>query len=333
MIPQQEIEIRNRYEELLKPLFFPDDPIGKDIVNYLASLLRIVGMEDGGWDPYLESRAIVDDLYSLFDFELPTSKFSNPQLTKWRLALLFYSHIVEMDAPYEVIMNLLRIKLGKYYSPNPFFDFLTPNEQKNYAKKGLYPKDKIRLIKQLSSEAGLGIGEIFDEFYNSKLRNAISHADYIFAGNEFRCRNGTGSVGAFRISIDELNDIILKAKLFLFTFFQLERAARKHLGQLKNKALPYDQHYKGLMEILVDDEDVMCGFKVYWPNYSTSTYRRSEEGCEMTNCMLGRHLRVELMVGLYARNPGDFSPLVETGHSPRYMPLEGTGMKPDWPST
>ena len=43
--------IRSRYVSLMTPLFFPDHPAGPDIVRYFASLLRIVGMEDKGWEP------------------------------------------------------------------------------------------------------------------------------------------------------------------------------------------------------------------------------------------------------------------------------------------
>ena len=44
-------EVRQDYKDRLKPLFFPDDPAGNDIVNYFASLLRVVGMEDAGGIP------------------------------------------------------------------------------------------------------------------------------------------------------------------------------------------------------------------------------------------------------------------------------------------
>ena len=68
-------EIRSRYISLLTPLFFPDDPAGHDIVRYFASLLRIVGMEDKGWDPYVESRAVLEDLNALMQLDLPEDKF------------------------------------------------------------------------------------------------------------------------------------------------------------------------------------------------------------------------------------------------------------------
>ena len=39
---------------------------------------------------------------------------------------------------------------------------------------------------------------------------------------------------------------------------------------------------------------------------------------------------IEFMVGLYARQPGEFSPLVETDGSPIYTEIEGTGLMPKW---
>lgn len=148
---------RDRFIKILEPLFLPDDPVSNDIIRYFASLLRVLGMEDKGWDPHAESRNILNDLNRLMKLELPEDRFPDNR-TLWRLGLLLYSHIVEMDAPYEVIMNLLRFRLGKGYSPNPYFDFLTAKEQKNFSKNGIRTGRKIELIKQLSKEAGLAVG-------------------------------------------------------------------------------------------------------------------------------------------------------------------------------
>jgi hypothetical protein len=322
---------RQKYITTLKPLFLPEDPVSNDIVNYFASLLRIVGMEDKGWDPYLESRAILEDLNAILQTDLPDAKFPDRDFTIWRMGLLMYSHIVEMDAPYEVITNLLRFSLGKGYSPNPFYDFLSAEQKKRYRRSGIYPKQKIEIIRKLSAEANLAVGEIFDDFYNGKLRNAISHSDYILIDEEFRCRGGSGAIGAFSIPLEELNEIITKSKVFISTFFGLEAAARRGWGGLKHKAVPYDPVYKGLLEILVSDDDLMCGFKVHWPNNSESVYRRTRDGIDMVNCMLDmKNARIECFVDLYARAPGQFSPLVEKDGAPLYTKLEGTGLAPEW---
>jgi len=323
-------EIRIKYINALKPLLFPEKFGENDIVQYFSSLLRVNGAEDTGWDPYLESKSILEDLNSLLNIELPREKFLDVNLTKWRLGLLLYTHIVEMDAIYEVIMNLLRFRLGKGYSANPYLIFLSTAQQKNYAKKGLYPTKKIELIKKLSKEANLEIGDIFDEFYNNRLRNSISHSDYILTESEFRSRDATIYMGAFRISLKKLNEIISKAKIFLSTFFSLEYEARKYWGTYKQQAIPYDPDYKGLIEILVDEHDIMCGFKVHWPNNSESIYRRTKDGCNMCNIMLVENFDISLFVDRYARNPGNFSPLVEQNEQPQYTKLEGCGKIPIW---
>lgn len=329
---EDEIEqTRERYYQALKPLFLPDDPVSNDIIRYFASLLRIVGMEDKGWDPYIESRGTLEDLNAILQTEHAESIFDDKDFTMWRMGLLMYSHIVEMDAPYEVITNLLRFQLGKGYNPNPYYMFFNSKEKKQFTRSGIYPKQKIRIIKKLSKEAKNPIGDIFDEFYDGDLRNAISHSDYILTEDQFRVRNGTGSVGAYSIGLERLNEIITKAKLFISTFFGLDRAARKIWGEKKGQAIPYDSVYKGFMEVLADDEGLMCGFKVHWPNNSESTYRRTQDGIDMTNCMLDfNNSNIELMVGLYARQPGEFSPLVEVDGIPVYTGLDDGGEIPEW---
>jgi hypothetical protein len=90
--------------------------------------------------------------------------------------------------------------------------------------------------------------------------------------------------------------------------------------------------YKGLMEILIDGEGLMCGFKVHWPNDSESTYRRTPDGIQMDNCMLDlKNSGIKFFVGSYARDRGSFSPLVEKEGVPIYTKIEGTGEVPRWP--
>jgi hypothetical protein len=323
---------RDRFMEILQPLFVPEIPFKDDIVRYFASLLRVSGMEDKGWDPYAESRNILNDLNRLMKLELPEERFPD-DLTPWRLGLLLYSHIVEMDAPYEVITNLLRFRIGKGYSPNPYFDFLTPKEQKNFAKNGINTARKIQIIKLLSAEAGIAADGVLNEFYSNKLRNAVQHSDFTLTDIDFRSRSSSNWTKAFKLTYEELDTLITKAKAFIAAFFQLEIDARLMWGSRKGEALPYDKHYKGLMEVLVDDRDLLCGFAVHWPNNSQSLYRRTEEGVEMINCFVRPNLAtVELFVAQYAVRPSKFSPLVEEGSDPIYTPLDKSNSRPFWPA-
>lgn len=323
---------RDEYVELFKPLFLPADPVSNDIIRYFASILRVLGMEDHGWDPYAESRAMLEDINGFFFVNLPVERFKVPERTHWRLGLILYSHILEMDAPYEVITNLLRFRLGKGYSPNPFFQFLTDREKKSFQKQGISTTRKIEIIKKLSDEAGSCLAGIFDEFYSNKLRNAIAHADFILTDEDFRCRGDISGIKGFRLSYEELDQKILCAKAFVSAFFQIELIARQFWGLKKQKAIPYDPHYKGLMEVLVDDQDLMCGFRIHWPNNTESTYQRTENGVEMTNCSLDlQDATLSLFVNCYAQTPSTFSPLVEYDASSIYTKLEGCDEAPSWP--
>ncbi len=237
MTEEEVQEIEQRYIDALKVLFLPEDPISNDIVKYFASLLRIVGMEDKGWDPHLESRSILEDINTIIQPETANSIFTNPDYTTWRFGLLMYSHIVEMDAPYEVIANLLRFKLGKGYRPDPFREFLNRKEKKRVKNKPLFPLQKIKVIQELAKQADSPIGEIIGEFYDPKLRNSISHSDFIITEEEFRSRSGAGALNSYKISLIDLNIKITKAKKFISAFFLLDNAARAHWGSYKGKAL------------------------------------------------------------------------------------------------
>ncbi|WP_420557910.1 hypothetical protein [Roseovarius sp.] len=323
---------RDAYIDLFEPLFLPDDPVSNDIIKYFAAILRVVGMEDKGWDPHAESRKMLNDLNGFLKVEMPRQLFPEPDGTQWRLGLLLYTQIVEMDAPYEVLLNLLRFRLGDGYSPNPYFDYLSEPEKKSYRKRGIATGRKIQIIKRLSDKAGLDVGSVFDDFYDNRLRNAISHSDYILTEEGFRCRGGTSVTRAFHISFEELDQILTAAKAFIAAFFSIDHTARGFWGGLAGRAVPYDERYKGMMEVLSDNAGLMCGFKVHWPNGTDSTYRRTENGVEMVNCAVAMQRgTLDLMVGSYASEPGSFSPLVAKDGKPVYSPREGNKRALLWP--
>jgi hypothetical protein len=323
-------QYRDEYIQILEPLFFPKMPPKYDIVSYFSSLLRATGAEDSGWDPYSESRGLLFDLNSIFTIKLPKRRFPNPALTQWRIGLFMYSHILEMDAPYEVITNLMRYQLGHGYYPNPYYKFLNRDGRNKLKNRGLYPLDKIEIIKKLDKELGTKIGSIFDEFYDADLRNAISHSDFVITDTQFRVRKNR-TRGAYSIKLDELDTFLTKAKAFIGSVFYLDHVAREYWGKnYGNKALPYDRQYKGLMEILTDKDGLMSGFKVHWPNGSESFYNRSEKGASMVNCYVAENkIGIELLVNMYANSPGVFSPLVEINDKAKYSKLQN-GELPSW---
>ena len=95
--------------------------------------------------------------------------------------------------------------------------------------------------------------------------------------------------------------------------------------------LPYDWHYKGLLELVFED-DLVAGFRTYWPNGSISEFSRTR--AEMSHA-INMHFEsdgsINFMVNLYARQPGTFSPLVEHDGVPVYSPAKGRTKAPHWP--
>ena len=70
-------------------------------------------------------------LNSFFKIDLPKDRFPDPIATHWRIGLFLYGHVLEMDAPYAVLANLLRFRLDQGYRPDAFSEFLTDKEKKS----------------------------------------------------------------------------------------------------------------------------------------------------------------------------------------------------------
>jgi hypothetical protein len=199
------------------------------------------------------------------------------------------------------------------------------------------PAKKIRYISDLSKKANLsGIGQAFDTIYDGTIRNAVYHSDYTLTDKELRLLAGTRlskreQVYTPVVELDELNSLVVDTFAFYRAFFGLYDRSRKSFGDFSNAFLPYDTHYKGVLQLLFDEEGALVGFRVYWPNESTSEYSRSKKGCVGTNLIFDPDGSINFMVGLYATRPGAFSPLVEYGARPSYSIVPGTDIRPHWP--
>ena len=318
-------DFREEYVNLLSPLFSQHTRV--DTVEFVYALIRAGGMEDAGWDPLEESRAFVNDLTGIIQREAPAGSVTDPETTRWRLALVAYAHLVEMDAPYDMLANLFRIRAGRRYSVRPFADLAKTKK----GTKGLNgppppgPTKKLPVLRNLAASCRMSaVTDAFDSFYFGPLRNAISHSDFVLHGKAFRAResyfeDAPGSRVFMRsLELNRLQEILSRAYFFYSTFLDLELRARVTFGQLKGQTFQYDQRYKGILELLFDEE-VVCGLTIHWPNRTSSTLRRGAQGCEATNIVFGREGSIEPMVGLYARHPGEYSPLVERDATPVYQ--------------
>lgn len=108
------------YADILNPLFWNDDFNSVDrMFEWACAIVRVTGLKDTGWDSYTESIELLEDLTQLMRLELPKDRFPNSANTQARLAVIAYSHMIEMSVPYELLANLIRLRMGMKYSIQP----------------------------------------------------------------------------------------------------------------------------------------------------------------------------------------------------------------------
>jgi hypothetical protein len=321
-----------RYIDALAPLFDPVNHMRVDrLFEFVCCLIRAGGIEDQGWDPIVESTALIEDLDKLSAEPPDPQKFKHPERTRARLALLSYCHLTEADFFYHVLANLARLRAGHKYNMVPFFDL-----RRQFKNRTIPPSlsSKISRVNELAAKINVDTKSLFEEIYYKDIRNSVFHADYTITDTEFRMLDGLykSSKGylSHSVTFAELDSILRRSFAFYSAVMALHRRARRQLSGLRNKLLPYDGHYKGLLELLFED-DLLCGFRTYWPNGSNSEFTRTHAGCSGVNTTFEKDGSINFMVGLYASKRGSFSPLVEQDGAPRYTPAPGRAKAPHWP--
>jgi len=268
--------------------------------------------------------------------------------TRWRLGLISYAHMAEMDAPFNVLANLLRVRAGLSFATNPFRDPLARSgktkKKHKRIKRALFrpplpisPSEKIRVITGLAQRAGLaGIAPAFGEFYFPPLRNAIAHSAYVLHKGQFRLvadnmLDPSRNVYSPVVDLGYLRQIITRTFAFYSAFFSLHQRARAGFASLRGKCFPYDRPLKGLVEFLVDKDGLLTGFKVHWPNKLDSIYQRTETGCEALNITFNPDLSVNFFVGEYFTEHHPLTRLVPLGGDLEYTLADGCTEPPTWP--
>jgi hypothetical protein len=302
------------------------------LLEIACCLVRAGGIEDKDWDPIIESGALVADLQQLADSHLDALQFPHPDRTRARLALLMYCHVTEADFFYHSLANVLRIDHGSKYSIDPFLDLWTI--RKNQRIPPPLGK-KIKRVSDLAAAKHPGVTNLIDRVYFKDIRNSVFHADYTLTDEQFRMRHGlytsASGTSSMTIPLDELNSIIRRGLTFYSSIMTLHARARRQFSGLRNTILPFDSHYKGLLEFLFEN-DSLCGFRTYWPNGSMSDFIRNADGCRGQNIYFDDDDSINFMVGLYATKRGAFSPLVEHDSTPQYPAMAGRTEVLHWPA-
>jgi|ERR1700691_5756278 hypothetical protein len=174
-----------RYADILNPLFWNKEFNRVDrVFEWACTMVRVTGIRDTGWDSYTESIALLEDFTHLRGLDLPKDCFPSPANTHVRLALISYSHMIEMHVPYELLANLLRLRLGRKYSVHPLAHLDKVRGSKANGMRRIVqasPFEKITEIQKMAKMAGVPeVGEALEGIYNSTIRNAVYHSDYAY---------------------------------------------------------------------------------------------------------------------------------------------------------
>ena len=342
--PDGQSRVRH-YADILNPLFWHDDFNRVDVLfELVCTLVRAAGLKDTGWDSHIESIDLLKDLDNLGQLDLPSDKFPAPENTRARLALISYAHVTEMNLPYELVANLLRLRLGLKYCMQPFAHLGRPVTRKGSKGKVIEkiipatPDKKIKEIELLSEKVGLPeVGAAFRKIYDPVIRNAVYHSDYVVSDQSLRLLSGnwlSKKEGCYtpRVPFDELAELTNEAFAFHSALLALYRRSCRSFTDFRNSFLPYDFHYKGLLE-LTFDEDLLTGFRTYWPNETVGAYIRSQDStCLAQNLRFRSDGSIDFMIGIVATKPGVFSPCVEYDGHPIYAKLSGSELRPYWPT-
>ena len=332
------------YADILNPLFWHDDFYRIDrFFELVCTMIRASGMKDTGWESHYESLAFLNDFKALGEIDLPQEKFLSPAQTRTRLALISYCHLIEMNLPYELLANLLRLRIGQKYAIDPFAHLRTPITAKEGGVKRIVkmrpvsPEKKIKEIEEMSAKAGMPeVGVALRGTYDPTIRNAVYHSDYVVHDGNMHLLSDSRFSEKLQINTPEVEfeDLVhLTAEAFGFhsALEILYQRACTLLKDYKGKFLPYDQNYKGVLE-LTFDEDTLTGFRAYWPNGTLSVYHRSSDGqCDAVNLDYNSDGSINFFVGEIFSNRSSFSPCVEVGSEPVYAEVPGSTKRPYWP--
>ena len=198
-------EFKNMSEVSINNLFIKAK--STDEFAYIFALLGInSGMEDIGWQPIHETQLLMRDIVSIINIPLN-------QYTQIRLMLLLYCQITESNYLYHVLYNMFLCIESK--EPPKVFNFL--DQFKNGSPPSV--KSKVKQICAKSKKLGhIEISKILNLIFDSSLRNAISHADFILFEDELRLKHGSE---VKKIKLSKVNNLIQNALIFFDTFFQI----------------------------------------------------------------------------------------------------------------
>lgn len=275
----------NKYLKLLNDIFLR--AFQTSAFSTVCSVLRVGGMSDANWDPFEESRDAFED----FNWILEISGKKRTNRCQARVALLMYCQLVEMTAPHEILINLLRCVNGEHYIIAPFNHLGRSKKGTPFSYVPPSAKVKFRYICEKAKEVNENsLITSINSVYYDYIRNAFSHSDYILTDEYFRYTEGGL---AQQIELSKLNEIIAECFDFYSAFMTLHRHWLQQLSKI-NKFHKWPQYE--VLELLSDDSG-LYGFHLHFSNGSKATYSRRRSGIDAINILFEEDKGINFMCG------------------------------------
>ncbi|MES2631200.1 MAG: hypothetical protein V4611_04545 [Patescibacteria group bacterium] len=149
-----------QYKSTFEPIFAEAKRVSD--FNLILSLIAVRGASDAGWNAFDNTLDVFNELY------IQNDKFEYS--LRINVHLWMYVHLVECSEHYELLANLIKSSKGEDY-------IIANNKNKDYVN--LKVSQKIDRLKKIASGTNFkNVIEPFEDSFNSRLRNAIGHADY-----------------------------------------------------------------------------------------------------------------------------------------------------------
>lgn len=205
---------------------------------------RMMGM--GVMDSIIETKNFVEHFYNMLSDK-------NYIIDNIRIGLMLYCHIFETNFIPRVIYNLIILQNGEY---NCFPFPLTNN------KWEMNPERKIEKIKEKDSK----IGALMKKIYDTDIRNAFVHSDYILTNKEI-ILSADRNMRSILLPFNELDEKLNNMLFFFDTFFE---TLINYKTKIYNSGdVIYGNSIAERWKILVNPEDnQVIGFEGTWDNPS-----------------------------------------------------------------
>jgi hypothetical protein len=240
----------------------------------VCTLLRVQPPRASHWDPFLESFEAFQDLDWLFQVAV---RERSPKCSL-RIAIVFYCQVVEMTALHEMLANLVRCSSGQSYIIDPFHN-LVKRKKHDHSAVVSPPsaKRKFDEIKKLAESVNESeLIRCIAEIYDTRIRNAVSHGDYILTENSFRSPEG----GFMELKITSIENTFESCFGFYGAFLDVYETWLKAFAQMP-RYHKWPEH--SVLELISDQEMRLYGFRIHFSNGSSASFSRTERGVNGEN--------------------------------------------------